>query len=233
MIRQGAIIAAGEGSRLRRDGLPMAKPMVPVAGAPLVEHTVRNFLAAGIRSLAVIVNEEENDCAEFLRSRFGESASLDVLVKTTPSSLVSFREVLARSGRGPDARLHGRRVLPPEDFVAFVREADAAPGGRPRPGRDAVRGRREASLGPARETAGGFSGSAAPRGDAVTAGLYLVPERVRSLSPDRELGRLRDFLGWLAEGRVEVFGVTIEKVIDVDRAADLAEAEALARKGTE
>lgn len=231
MIRHGAIIAAGEGSRLRRDGLAMAKPMVPVAGVPLVEHTVRNFLAAGIRSLSVILNEEENDCAAFLRSRFGEAASLDILVKTTPSSLVSFREVLARTGPGRTLVSTVDAFCPREDFVSFVEEAARMP-------EDAF------VLGvtpfvddekPLWVRLGGGGrvlrvGGAA--GDAVTAGLYLVPERVRSLSPDRELGRLRDYLGWLAEGRVEVFGVTIEKVIDVDRAADLAEAEALARKGT-
>ena len=231
MIRQGAIIAAGEGSRLRRDGLAMPKPMVPVAGIPLVEHAVRNFLAAGIRSLFVIVNEEENDCAEFLRSRFRESASLDVLVKTTPSSLVSFREVLARTGPGRTLVSTVDAFCPPEDFVAFVREAERLPddalvlGVTPFVDDEKPLWVRLGDGGRVLRVGG-------PAGDAVTAGLYVVPEKVRGLSPDRELGRLRDFLGWLAEGRVEVLGVTIEKVIDVDRAADVAEAEALARKGT-
>jgi NDP-sugar pyrophosphorylase family protein len=231
VIRQGAIIAAGEGSRLRRDGFAMAKPMVPVAGTPLVEHAVRNFLAAGIRSLSVIVNEEENDCADFLRSRFGESASLDVLVKTTPSSLVSFREVLARTGPGRTLVSTVDAFCPPEDFVAFVREAERLPedalvlGVTPFVDDEKPLWVRLGEKGRVLRVGG-------PAGDAVTAGLYVVPERVRNLSPDRELGRLRDFLGWLAEGRVEVFAVTIEKVIDVDRAADLAQAEALARKGT-
>jgi NDP-sugar pyrophosphorylase family protein len=231
MIRQGAIIAAGEGSRLRRDGLAMPKPMVPVAGIPLVEHTVRNFLAAGIRSLFVIVNEEENDCAEFLRSRFRESASVDVLVKTTPSSLVSFREVLARTGPGRTLVSTVDAFCPREDFVSFAEEAARMP-------EDALVLGVTPFVDDEKPLWVGLGGGGrvlrvgGPAGDAVTAGLYLVPERVRSLSPDRELGRLRDFLAWLAEGRVEVFGVTIEKVIDVDRAADLAEAEALARKGT-
>lgn len=231
MIRQGAIIAAGEGSRLRRDGLAMAKPMVPVAGAPLVEHAVRNFLAAGIRSLSVIVNEEENDCADFLRSRFGELASLDVLVKTTPSSLASFREVLARTGPGRTLVSTVDAFCPPEDFVAFVGEAERLPedalvlGVTPFVDDEKPLWVRLGEEGRVLRVGG-------PAGDAVTAGLYVVPERVRNLSPDREFERLRDFLGWLAEGRVEVFAVTIEKVIDVDRAADLAQAEALARKGT-
>lgn len=231
MIRQGAILAAGEGSRLRRDGIAMHKPMVPVAGVPLVEHAVRNFLAAGIRSLSIIVNEEETDCARFLRSRFEDEASVDVLVKTTPSSLVSFREVLARCGPGRTLVSTVDAFCPPDDFAAFVREAEKLP-------QDAlVLGVThfvddEKPLWVRLGDGGRVLSVGGPAGDAVTAGLYVVPEQVRSLSPDRELRRLRDFLGWLAEGRVNVYGVTIEKVIDVDRAVDLAEAESLARKGT-
>ena len=44
----GGIIAAGEGRRLREDGFAMPKPLVPVAGVPLIEATLRNFLAAGV-----------------------------------------------------------------------------------------------------------------------------------------------------------------------------------------
>ena len=44
----GGIIAAGEGSRLRRAGFAMPKPMVPIAGVPLIESVIRNFRAARI-----------------------------------------------------------------------------------------------------------------------------------------------------------------------------------------
>jgi NDP-sugar pyrophosphorylase family protein len=42
----GGIIAAGDGSRLRQAGWTVPKPMVPVAGVPLIESTIRNFVAA-------------------------------------------------------------------------------------------------------------------------------------------------------------------------------------------
>src|SRR5215472_126369 len=50
----GGVIAAGEGRRLRRDGWTMAKPLVPVAGVPLIEHVLTNFRAAGITRLTII-----------------------------------------------------------------------------------------------------------------------------------------------------------------------------------
>ena len=90
-IVSGAVIAAGEGSRLKQLGV--AKPMVKVAGVPLIEHVLGNFEAAGIVSVAVIFNETERDCEAFVRERFGKLVSR-ILVKTTRSSLESFRAVL-------------------------------------------------------------------------------------------------------------------------------------------
>ena len=42
-ILQGGIIAAGEGSRLRADGYRVSKPMVPVAGRPLIDLALDRF----------------------------------------------------------------------------------------------------------------------------------------------------------------------------------------------
>jgi len=78
----GGIIAAGEGSRLKEAGWAVPKPMVPVAGVPLIESAIRNFVAAGITRLSIIVNEQERDCAEWVRRRFPE-LDLRLTVKTT------------------------------------------------------------------------------------------------------------------------------------------------------
>ena len=68
-------------------------------------------------------------------------------------------------------------------------------------------------------------------GNAVTAGIYVFPERVRSMTIPGELGRLRDFLAHLARSGEEIHAVEIPKVVDVDRVEDLAEAQALAALG--
>ena len=60
----GGIIAAGEGSRLRAGGFAMPKPLVPVAGVPLIETTIRNFEAAGVVSLVIIVNDDGRGCVD-------------------------------------------------------------------------------------------------------------------------------------------------------------------------
>jgi NDP-sugar pyrophosphorylase family protein len=95
----GGIIAAGEGRRLRRDGWTVPKPLVPVAGVPLIVSVIRNFAAAGIPSLAIIVNEQEGDCVTAVRARFPH-LDVEFIVKTTASSFESFREVTRPRRRG-------------------------------------------------------------------------------------------------------------------------------------
>ena len=225
----GGIIAAGEGSRLRQGGFAMPKPMVPIAGVPLIESVIRNFRAARIAPLAVIVNEQEQPCVEWVRARFPD-LDVDFIVKTTESSLESFGEVIARH---PGGRMLVSTVdawCVEADFVRFV---DAA-ARRPLDATVLAVTPLIADEKPLRVTLaadGRVTDVGGVAGDLVTAGIYLVPERVRGLRPPAGLGRLRDFLRWLARSGEPVYGEVIERVVDVDRADDVALAERLALAG--
>lgn len=226
----GGIIAAGEGRRLREGGLSMPKPLVPVAGVPLIEMTIRNFLAAQVTSLVVIVNDEARRCVDWVRERFPD-LDVEFIVKTTPSSLASFREV--------SARIPGERAListvdswcRPAAFVEFVAATRRRPSGASvlavtpfvddenplwvdvdGSGRVRAVGRRPTAL--------------------ATAGVYLMSREARTMTPPASLGRLREFLAWLVAEGAPVYAETIDTVVDVDRVADIAQAEALARGGT-
>ena len=225
----GGIIAAGEGSRLRRAGFAMPKPMVPIAGVPLIESVIRNFRAARIASLAIIMNEQERACVEWVRERFPD-LDVEFIVKTTRSSLESFGEVIARY---PGGRMLVSTVdawCVETDFVHFV-EAAAR-----RPAEATVLAvtplvADENPLRVSMTADGRVTDVGGDVGDLVTAGMYLVPERVRTLRAPAGLGRLREFLAWLARSGAPVYGEVIERVVDVDRAEDVALAETLALAG--
>ena len=91
---RGGIIAAGEGSRLRATGFSMPKPLVPVAGVPLIEWVIGNFRTAGITSLVMIVNEQSHACRDWVQSRFPD-LDIEVIVKTTASSKGDGKNALA------------------------------------------------------------------------------------------------------------------------------------------
>ncbi|MFY9552273.1 MAG: NTP transferase domain-containing protein [Thermoanaerobaculia bacterium] len=223
-IVSGAVIAAGEGSRLKDFGV--AKPLVEVAGAPLIEHVLGNFEAAGISSAAVIFNETERDCEAFVRGRFGKLVPT-VLVKTTRSSLESFRALLEVAPRGRLLVSTVDAFCPRKDFVRFVRRAEELDSGATVL---AVTGyvHDEKPLWVTTALGGRVSAVGGASGDAVTAGIYVFPEKVRRVGIPAGLGRLRDFLAWLAKSGEPVEAVEIEKVVDVDRPEDVAAAEELA-----
>lgn len=223
----GAIIAAGEGRRLREAGWTVPKPLVPVAGVPLVGSVIENFRAAGIDSITIIVNEEARECAAWARARF-PALDLRFVVETTASSLESFGRVLAAS---PGPRVLVSTVdawCRPADFAAFVAAA------RRRPPDATVLGvtplvADESPLWVTLDPGGRVVELGAGRGQVVTAGLYLVSGAVRAAAPPA-LPRLRDYLRWLWRRGEPLYGEIVPNVVDVDRADDVALAEALAAR---
>ncbi|OLB98730.1 MAG: hypothetical protein AUH30_07055 [Candidatus Rokubacteria bacterium 13_1_40CM_68_15] len=225
---RGGIIAAGDGSRLRASGFAMPKPLVPVAGVALIDGVIENFRAAGITSLVIIVNEQARACRERIHIRFPD-LDVEVIVKTTRSSLESFFAI--------NQRLAGGRALVstvdawcrPADFVSFVEAALRRP---PDTSVLAVTPLVaddnplwvEVDATHRIRTLGG------PAGTHVTAGMYLLSERARAASPP-PLERLRHFLAWLLHQGEPLYAETIEHVIDIDRGSDIALAEALAGSG--
>lgn len=225
----GGIIAAGEGSRLRSAGFTMPKPMVPVAGVPLIESVLRNFRAARLAPIAIIVNEQERECVEWVRGRFPD-LDVEFIVKTTRSSLESFGEVVARHPGGPMLVSTVDAWCAEADFVRFV-EAAAR-----RPADTTVLAVTPlvADEKPLRVTMtadGRITDLGGDGGELVTAGIYRVPARVRAARPPAGLGRLREFLQWLVRSGEPVYGEIIERVVDVDRPSDVVLAETLALAG--
>jgi len=222
----GGIIAAGEGSRLRRAGWTVPKPLVPVAGVPLIASVIGNFEAAGITSFRIIVNGEERGCVDWVRSRFPE-IDAEFIVKTTASSLESFVEVAAAENGGRMLVSTVDAWCAAEDFVRFVEAA------RRRPLEATVLAvtplvADENPLWVGLDDAGRVTALGRSSGNLVTAGMHLVSSRVRRTPPPPGLGRLREYLSWLHRSGEPLYGEVVRAVVDVDRAEDVALAEALA-----
>jgi NDP-sugar pyrophosphorylase family protein len=225
-IASGAIIAAGEGSRLRAAGIP--KPLVPVAGEPLIARVLENFSAAGVTPVSVIFNADEEDCAAYVRERFSRLAPR-IIVETTASSLESFQKVLAISPPGRVLVSTVDAFCPQEDFIAFAQSAAKTP---PETTVLAVTPfvSDEKPLWVSFDGLGRITRVGGPSGDAVTAGIYAVAPQVRRLEPPSGVGRLREFLSWLCREGHDMRIVSIPKVIDVDRPEDVRLAEEMARE---
>jgi len=222
------IIAAGHGERLRPAGLRIPKPLVAVEGRPLIDHVLHAIAGAGLREAVCIINEESGAVEDHCRQQPAD-LELTFVRRTTPNSMESLFTLAPYLGRDPFLLLTVDVIMAPDTLRGFLATASrrAADGvlavhtfiDDEKPLRVVM-----AADGRIREI-GGTSG------DLVTAGMYLVPESVRAMTPPAGLGRLRDFLQWLARSGAPLYGEIIERVVDVDRADDVALAESLALAG--
>jgi MurNAc alpha-1-phosphate uridylyltransferase len=108
VVRRAMLLAAGRGERLRplTDRIP--KPLVPLAGKPLIDHVLERLVAAGIRELVVNCHHLADQIEAHVRRW------RDVAVT------ISREEELLETGGGV------RRALPLlEDEIFFVLNADS------------------------------------------------------------------------------------------------------------
>jgi len=71
---KGMILAAGEGSRLRPLTLTRPKPMVPIGGKPLLEHTITWLRRYGVTEIGVNLHYKP----EVITSYFGDGSAWGV-----------------------------------------------------------------------------------------------------------------------------------------------------------
>ena len=199
----------------------MSKPLVQVSGRPLIAHALERFRASGIGEITVIINEESVDCQQWLDRHGGD---LDLIVRTTPSSYVSFQLVAGRLAGAPSVITTVDSILPVEGFRRFVAAAADFPEGAIVLGlTDLVDD--EKPLWASLDSADGrIRKLGDSNGGLVTAGLYVLPAR-RPVEPAAGFARLRDYLGWLVAAGHPVYGIVLAQVFDIDRARDIAAAE--------
>ena len=65
---KAVIIAAGEGKRLRPITSSRPKPLIPIAGKPLLEHTILGLKNSGIKEVLLVVGYKEN----LIKTYFGD-----------------------------------------------------------------------------------------------------------------------------------------------------------------
>lgn len=73
------ILAAGEGQRLRPFTATMPKPMLSIAGKPILEHNVRLLAKHGVREIAINLHHQP----EAIRGHFGDGSLFGVHLRYT------------------------------------------------------------------------------------------------------------------------------------------------------
>ena len=231
---KAAIIAAGLGERLRAAGITQPKPLVPVAGRPLIDHVLAAIVAADLSEVACIVNEESCGIEEHCR-RSWPGLRFEFVRRTTPSSMESLFALSGLLGQGRFVLLTVDSVFAPPALRALL---DAAAARHDAQAVLAVNSfvDDEKPLWVALGSSGEIRmiGPQARQSGLVTAGFYVFDALIfREIPAARaqHFAALREFLGHLLTSGYRLYGHIVPKTVDVDRPEDIAVAEAFIRSG--
>lgn len=223
---KAAIIAAGLGERLQTAGINIPKPLVPVAGRPLIDYALGAVHDAGIRQVACIVNQIHSGIEEHCRSAW-PSLHFEFIRRTTPSSMESLF-ALAPLLDQRFVLLTVDSIFAPGVLDEFLADAGAS-------GADGVLAVTdhvddEKPLWARFDDTGRITalGASAAGSGWITAGVYVFEPRVfAEIEAARAAGcnALRQFLGHLLACGYRLDAAAIGTSLDVDRPADLAAAE--------
>ena len=227
------IIAAGQGSRLVQEGVALPKPLVNIAGRPMIERLIDIFVRSGAESVSVIVNEEMKEVAEFLR-RLAPTlpCPLNLVVKTTPTSMHSFYELSSlMEGKGRYIITTVDTIFREDDFARYVEAYKGAP--EQIEGMMAVTGfiDDEKPLYVATDAEGRITAFLDHHEEGVkyvSGGIYglsqsAIPVLKKCL--DEGVGRMRNYQRALVQAGLWLQSYDMNKIIDVDHAHDIATAE--------
>lgn len=116
-----AVIAAGEGSRLTKEGNTTPKPLIEVNGERLVDRQLRIFEAHGASEVAIICNEQMTEVKHHLLAvQQNYRLPLRLVVKSTPSSMHSMWELSRWLDDSPFVLTTVDTIFREEEFDAFV-----------------------------------------------------------------------------------------------------------------
>jgi NDP-sugar pyrophosphorylase family protein len=234
---RAGVIAAGRGDRLRTESVP--KPLVSVAGRPLIHHVLESIAEADASEVCIIVNED----SIAVRDRVSVAPwpfAIRWIVESTPSSMHSFLRVLESLAES-DAANHVListvdTIAPRGAYRRFVADASRLTDAAVALAVTTVSDDERPLLVRMEGSALVAIGDAAGPSSYATAGYYFVsPAILREADAARRdgIGALRAFFARLLARGYPFAGVPVPPSVDVDRPADMAAAEDFLSAGSQ
>lgn len=112
MIRHALILAAGLGGRLVQNGLGPPKPLVEVAGRPLLSHVLERLQAAGVEEACVVLGFRADEIETYYRQRPWQRLRVQWLTGADPNRSNGMTVLHARAAlRQPFLLLMGDHLV--------------------------------------------------------------------------------------------------------------------------
>ena len=225
-----AIIAAGEGSRLAQEGVARPKPLVLLNGEPMIGRLIHMFVRRHAESISVIVNEQMTEVQDYLRS-LSLPVPLHLVVKSTPSSMHSFAELSRVLPEGKFCLTTVDTIFRESDFARYI---DAFESDTSHDGMWAVTPFVDdekplwVTVDAKMDITAFLDDNPDGRAHLVSGGVYAMTHRalpVLHACLEEGVSRMRNFQRKLIAAGLRLQAYSIDKIIDVDHAGDIATAE--------
>jgi NDP-sugar pyrophosphorylase family protein len=232
---RAAIIAAGRGERFRAAGVRTPKPLIEVAGVSLIDRTFDALAAAGIGEAVCLFNAEDDAVERHCRRR-GAPPRLEIVRRSTPSSMESlFALAPLFAGEHRLLLLTVDAVFSPATLRDFLATAESCVDADVVLALSSFVDDEKPLFVEIEETGRVIAlGAGAAGSGLVTAGFYILHPRIfAEIDAARRAGlaSLRQWFAHLIERGYRFHGVPAGKTIDVDRPEDVAAAEHFVRSG--
>lgn len=224
-----AIIAAGEGSRLAQEGVAKPKPLVDICGEPMIGRLINLFCRCNAESISIIVNERMTEVREYI-----ESLSLDIplnlVVKTTPSSMHSFFELSRVIPKGRFCLTTVDTIFREQDFRPYIEamEADERYDGMMAV-TDYIDDEKPLYVQTDDDlNITAFRDERYDGAKYISGGIYALNEKAIDVLADcmeRGVARMRNFQRALVDAGLRLKAYPMGKILDVDHAGDIEKAE--------
>ena len=230
-----AIIAAGEGSRLAQEGVEKPKPLVELNGEPMVMRLMNIFRRCNAESISIIINDFMPEVRQFL-DNIEIDVPLNVIVKSTPSSMHSFWELSKVMKPGKFCLTTVDTIFREDDFARYIAafEADDKHDGMwavtpfiedEKPLYVDVDRRMNIKA---------FCDKPFDGAKYVSGGVYAMSDKafpILNQCIEKGISRMRNFQRALIENGMKLKAFSIDKIIDVDHASDIAVAQEFIKSG--
>lgn len=226
-----AIISAGEGSRLSQEGVALPKPLVQLNGVAMIDRLIQIFVKNGADKIVVIINNETPLTKEhLLELQRNSEVPLEVVVKTTPSSMHSFYELSQYLNDDKFCLTTVDTIFREEEFGKFIQYFKESDADGCMAVTDFVDDEKPLYISTDEElTITGFHDAATAECKYISGGIYcLTPSAIRTLHGCMEKGmaRMRNFQRQLVADGLKLKAYPFKKIVDVDHAEDIMKAEA-------
>ncbi|MBQ0021831.1 MAG: NTP transferase domain-containing protein [Prevotellaceae bacterium] len=227
-----AILAAGEGSRLAQEGIELPKPLVRINGEAMIDRLIRIFNKCNAEKIIIITNNLTTLTQNHLKSLQQSDSKIQLIVKTTSSSMHSFYELMPHLGKGKFCLTTVDTIFNEAEFMEYINTFSHFEGDGLMAVTDYIDDEKPLYIATDESlNISGFLDSEPQK--YISGGIYCLTDSafpILTKCIEEGKSRMRNFQRQLVYEGLSLKAYPFSKILDVDHASDIQKAEEFLKK---